>query len=595
MATVTDTVAATGDQRIDGLLMGYAWTSTSITYGFPTQRSDYEAGYGDTAVEFGLAPVSTGQMQAVRQIAEGTKPFPGGPSFLHGSVESFTNLNLAEAPGAAADIRIALSSKASLAYAYYPAPIYPFMTATPEAGDQFFMPGFGNTPAAPGTRVWYNHIHELGHSLGLKHGQEDGGIAGALPAAVDSLEFTAMTYRTHVGGPPDTGFPEPGGDPQSFMMLDIAALQHLYGADYGANAGDTTYAWDPATGEMSVNGTGQGTPSANRVFLTIWDGGGRDTYDMSNHAGGVSIDLAPGGWSTTSQEQRSLLNYSDVVFNDAAPIHARGTVFNALLHQGNAASLIEDAVGGTGADAISANAAANLLRGRAGNDTMGGLDGNDTLVGGAGDDWLWGGDGYDIALVRGVRAEYDFGITAEGHWMIADKVAGRDGTDTMPGVDHVVFANPGLARYWDMAGSRHFYTADPGEMAFIAATIPSFRHEGTIGFAYDKEAGAVAPVHRFHAASMNDHHYTTNEAEAAWIQATLPHYAYEGVVFHVSESDRGEASKQVARFVNNQTHKHFFTSDMAEAASLEGHPDWTLEGTAFHLSTVNGVDDRLFA
>ena len=41
------------------------------------------------------------------------------------------------------------------------------------------------------------------------------------------------------------------------MMYDIAALQQIYGANYGFNSGDSVYTWNPTTGEMSINGVGQ--------------------------------------------------------------------------------------------------------------------------------------------------------------------------------------------------------------------------------------------------------------------------------------------------------------------------------------------------
>src|SRR5262245_27505324 len=110
---------------------------------------------------------------------------------------------------------------------------------------------------------------------------------------------------------------------------------------------------------MNVNGVGQGAPGANRVFLTIWDGGGNDTYDMSNYTMPVSIDLTPGRWSVTSTAQ-----LADLGFNSAegpGEHMARGNVFNALLFNNNTASLIENAIGGSGDDTIVANQAANTL------------------------------------------------------------------------------------------------------------------------------------------------------------------------------------------------------------------------------------------
>ena len=47
----------------------------------------------------------------------------------------------------------------------------------------------------------------------------------------------------------------------------------------------------------SAVGVGQGAPGANRVFMTVWDGGGTDTYDFSSYATGVTADLRPGAWT----------------------------------------------------------------------------------------------------------------------------------------------------------------------------------------------------------------------------------------------------------------------------------------------------------
>ena len=57
--------------------------------------------------------------------------------------------------------------------------------------------------------------------------------------------------------------------------------------------------------------------------------------------------------------------------------------------------MIENAVGGSGGDALTGNDAADRLKGGLGNDTLRGNAGADTLIGGTGDDYLYGGDGTD--------------------------------------------------------------------------------------------------------------------------------------------------------------------------------------------------------
>ncbi len=84
------------------------------------------------------------------------------------------------------------------------------------------------------------------------------------------LEYTFMTYRSYVNGPTNGYTNELGGYPQTFMMLDIAALQHMYGANFTTNAGNTTYSWNTATGVTNVNDLAATDPVTNRIFITIW-------------------------------------------------------------------------------------------------------------------------------------------------------------------------------------------------------------------------------------------------------------------------------------------------------------------------------------
>ncbi|WP_159436593.1 calcium-binding protein [Pseudovibrio sp. Tun.PSC04-5.I4] len=200
------------------------------------------------------------------------------------------------------------------------------------------------------------------------------------------MEFSVMTYRSYVGDDL-TGYDnETWGYAQSLMMYDIAAIQELYGANYGTNSGDTTYTFSSTTGEMFVNGVGQGTPGGNRIFRTIWDGNGEDTYDFSNYNDGINVDLSPGNWSLFSEDQQAYLGDGN---------YARANVFNALLHKGDTTSLIENAIGGDGNDSLSGNIGNNKLTGGNGNDTLAGEAGDDTLIAGNGNDTLLGGNDED--------------------------------------------------------------------------------------------------------------------------------------------------------------------------------------------------------
>ncbi len=204
-------------------------------------------------------------------------------------------------------------------------------------------------------------------------------MSAVIPSNHDAMEFSVMSYRSYVGQSTSSGYTnETYGFPTTFMMNDILALQTLYGADYTTQSGDTVYSWSTATGEWFINGAGQGRPggvnapaSANRVFMTVWDGGGNDTYDLSNYTSAVAINLNPGSSSLISATQRAYLGGGH---------YASGNVYNAYLHNSDPRSYIENAIGGTNNDTLIGNAVANRLDGRAGNDTLTGGGGADTFV-----------------------------------------------------------------------------------------------------------------------------------------------------------------------------------------------------------------------
>ena len=82
-------------------------------------------------------------------------------------------------------------------------------------------------------------------------------------------------------------------------------------------------------------------PGANRIFQTIWDGNGIDTYNLSNYIHQPRH---------RPQRRRPLhLSSAQRAFLGGGPNggYARGNVFNALQYNGDARSLIENAIGGT--------------------------------------------------------------------------------------------------------------------------------------------------------------------------------------------------------------------------------------------------------
>ena len=60
--------------------------------------------------------------------------------------------------------------------------------------------------------------------------------------------------------------------------------------------------------------------------------------------------------------------------------------------------------------------------------------------GDAGDDRIDGGEGTDTAVYSGDKSEYRI-EEGEGTMVVSDSIEGRDGTDELVGIEHVVFAD----------------------------------------------------------------------------------------------------------------------------------------------------------
>ncbi|WP_275790930.1 M10 family metallopeptidase [Pararhizobium gei] len=419
-------VSSTGNQTIDGVMSGFAWAS-SVTYAFPTSASHYP---GISEASNNFAAISTLQKNAALFAME--QSF-GGSANDGFSVEGFTNLSFSAGTAATSTLRFAQSDDASpTAYAYYPG-------TDENAGDVWFSTEYAGTendyrkPVA-GNYAWHTMIHELGHALGLKHGHEADEY-GAVPAKFDSVEYTVMTYSGYVGDPVEGYDYEGFGAPQTFMMADIAALQTMYGADFTTKNGDTVYKWTPGNGQTIVDGAVAIAPGANRIFATIWDGGGRDTFDLTAYKANLKIDLRPGMSSLFSEDQLAFL---DGIQNEG---YAGGNIYNALLYRGDTRSLIENVKGGSGNDQIMGNQAANVLQGFAGNDLLTGETGNDTLIGGTGNDRLEGGQGTDrLAGEAGAdifvfRSAADSTVATTGRDTILDFLGSQGDRIYLAGID----------------------------------------------------------------------------------------------------------------------------------------------------------------
>jgi serralysin len=378
-ATPYSYIGFSGETHIDALVSNYKWADYELTWSTPNSRFDYSSDYPDNDattpnILSTFGHVTTQQVTAIKYWLD---------QYANVSGLSFVELDgTGFSQDREATIRFANSQDPNTAYAYYP-------WSDETAGDVWFGPDT-DSPTF-GNYSWYTVGHEIGHALGLEHGHE--GIYD-LPYDTDSFEYSIMTYTSYVGD--TSGFVnfQDGDAPQTPMMYDIAAIQYLYGANFAFNASDTVYTFSTSTGQMFVNGVGQDHSASNRVFRTLWDGDGTDTYDLSNYTTRLSIDLRPGEYSDFNVGGN--FQRADLGYYEARQTHmARGHLFNALLHDSDQRSLIENAIGGSNNDLITGNLGNNHLSGGAGNDSLLGGDGNDTLEGGQGNDSLKGEDGDD--------------------------------------------------------------------------------------------------------------------------------------------------------------------------------------------------------
>lgn len=355
-----------GNRNVDATLIGVKWGIQNLTYSFPTAGSNYNGNaYDSNGVSLYHLDAGTLQQAGARE----------GFAMI-AAATGLTFTEIADTDAVHANIRISQSGDQDVLSAYGG---FPSDTRT-VAGDIWF--GRTNQPfydlAVKGSWGYSTMLHEIGHTMGLKHGHQDYTNSDlsfffgtsprfgsqSLTPDRDGQAWSLMTYTTSPGG--GTLF---GGDkfnqPQSYMQYDLAALQYMYGANFTTNAGDSVYTFSQTTGEMFINGVGQGAPTGNKIFLTIWDGGGNDTINASNYANGVTIDLRPGEFSTVDQAQ-----LANTLAAQNLTALAPGNIAMSLLYNNDARSLIENATGGIGNDILIGNTANNVLDGGAGSDTV---------------------------------------------------------------------------------------------------------------------------------------------------------------------------------------------------------------------------------
>ena len=424
-----DSVALTGDVRIDGLLQGSEWVFTgahTLTYAFWGSEYGSWTSAGKSAFQSALQTWANVANVSFKQVS------PTGAEEM--SVVAYGDLGAA-------------------ALGFFPDPDFaPYAGAE---GDIFFdVDYFGFNFMRPGGDGFMVGIHEIGHALGLKHPHDDGGnlrptfselgIAGS-----DSQLYTIMSYNT-VNPYWDAG------NAATPMPFDILAIQEIYGANHSYHAGNDTYLL-----------------REDYIVKTVWDAGGVDTFSAAGLATGAIINLNEGSFSAHGEISATAIAYNVTIEN------AIGSSFSDTLIGNAAANVLDGKLGadamaggagddsyvvdnagdsvseedGAGADTVrssvafalgvglenliltgsaaiagTGNALDNQLTGNAGANLLTGLDGEDLLDGGGGSDQMVGGLGDDT-----------YGVNAAGDAVVEQ--AG-EGTDTVRStVSYVLGAN----------------------------------------------------------------------------------------------------------------------------------------------------------
>ncbi len=251
-------------------------------------------------------------------------------------------------------------------------------------------------------------LHEIGHGLGLGHqGAYNAGEGESITYAThadyanDSWQATIMSYFSQAA---NTSIDASYAFLSTPMVVDWIALDDLYSADgYGisnAFTDDTTYGFNTtisASTSKVFNELKDWIPS---TAFTVVDSGGADTLDFSGFSFTQLIDLRP------SDESATNVYASNIGGKTGNLTFAPGT-------------LIETAIGGSGADTFRGNSANNSFD---------------------------GGGGTDAVLYGGAFTDYSLSLSGSSLQITDLRTGSPDGTDTLTNIEFVDFN--GDTRSW---------------------------------------------------------------------------------------------------------------------------------------------------
>jgi len=404
----------TSDAPVDSLLDGWHWSASTISYSFIVPGSSvYAASYPDPGFWTQTGAFSAAQQAAAREAMTAWS-----------KVANIQFTASADDATSAGTVRLGFSYSEPwgdfVGATYPPSPVA-------SGGDLWLDPNgldivgaraagsYANSSFSDGSYAFFTLLHELGHALGLKHpfdGSTDGGgasIAGTVFAGWDTRVLTIMSYTTQASHADAIGFTF---NPTTPMLLDVAAIQAVYGPNRSYNAGDTTYAFNDNVGQ--------------HYFQTLWDGGGTNTIAYTGtHA--VTVDLREG--------------YGSVIGNPVYAYTATNTsaylVDNLWIAYGTRIQ-VADLSGCNAVYVVNANDYGDRIVCGTGTGTINGGSGGDTIVVGSGPETITCGSGVDAIVFNHARASYSISYNYNNG---ALQLTGPNGTESITGAETFRFSD----------------------------------------------------------------------------------------------------------------------------------------------------------
>jgi hypothetical protein len=253
----------TGDSLVDGMTNGYYWALA------PDRTLDWSISDGFYPGQFWAN--SSAAVQYIGAVLATYTPYA---NIRFSYTGYWANPVVAGHAGSELNYAFAgaelFGSSGGWGQAFFPNP-YRYEHYPAEGGDVYFntlSQAVRLTTYAPGSAGWFLFLHETGHALGLKHPHDGGGTGRPTftQLGVQGLDIetaTIMSYRDDF----DWNLHE--WDPATPMILDVLALQYLYGKNLATNAGDSTL---------------QLTHS--NFYSTYWDASGNDTVSAAGSTSG---------------------------------------------------------------------------------------------------------------------------------------------------------------------------------------------------------------------------------------------------------------------------------------------------------------------